>query len=328
VTEASGHETPKVAGLKTRAAGLFLFLPLLARLGLDALVREAGYARSRIVPAAAALLSLLTLKLLDKEWRSHIDDFKFEGAPRLFNGLKILPKKSLATDYSYRAGPDRQWRLRAGWMKRLVPVLMPGANAIALRFHPIPYRGDEAVSKNHYIPGRVLARASVHSLFAQKHERGVLCSANDNLARAEQPAEFLRFVEFWHDLTGHDPEWLYFDSTLMTDAELLRFNLRDVHFVIIRHCGARLVQTILRLPAGDRTVAVIDIPKRRQKRVRYLEQPVRLRDYDGPVPFNLIDRRIEFATLLKPRSWGKIRDRRHGALCGSTPRLVDVIPNS
>jgi hypothetical protein len=68
--------------LRTRLAGLFLFVPLLARLRFDQLVHQAGYPGSRMIPAPAALLSLLTLKLLDKERRSHIDDFNadFRGA--------------------------------------------------------------------------------------------------------------------------------------------------------------------------------------------------------------------------------------------------------
>lgn len=44
-------------GLRTRVAGLFLFVPLLARLGFDELVRDAGYPGSQMVPADAALLS-------------------------------------------------------------------------------------------------------------------------------------------------------------------------------------------------------------------------------------------------------------------------------
>ena len=60
--------------MKTRLAGLFLFLPLLAKLGFDALVRKADYPGTKMVPADAALLSSLTLKLLHKERRSHIDD--------------------------------------------------------------------------------------------------------------------------------------------------------------------------------------------------------------------------------------------------------------
>src|SRR6516162_4648506 len=88
--------------LRTRVAGLFLFLPLLARLNFADLVRQAGYPGSRMVPAPAALLSLLALKLLDKERRSHIDDFNCDEALGLFAGLNVLPKKSYATDYSYR----------------------------------------------------------------------------------------------------------------------------------------------------------------------------------------------------------------------------------
>jgi len=100
--------------LRTRVAGLFLFLPLLARLGFDKLVRTAGYPGSEMVPASAALLSLLTLKLLDKERRSHIDDFHFDQAAGLFAGLNILPKKSFVTDYSYRTDRDHQQQLLAG----------------------------------------------------------------------------------------------------------------------------------------------------------------------------------------------------------------------
>ena len=114
----------------------------------------AGYPGSRMVPADAALLSLLTLKLLDKERRSHIDDFNFDEALGLFAGLNILPKKSFATDYSYRTAPDQQRRLLAGWVKALAPVLFPEADTFSLDFHPIPYRGDEAGLENHYIPRR------------------------------------------------------------------------------------------------------------------------------------------------------------------------------
>jgi hypothetical protein len=236
-----------------------------------------------MVPADAALLSLLTLKLLDKERRRHIDDFNFEEASGLFAGRNILPKKGFATDYSSRAGPDQQRRLLAGWIKRRTPVLLPEANAFSLDFHPLPYRGDEAVLENHSIPGRGTAQASVQSSFAQGHESRVFCYANANPTRGEPPAEVLRSVAFGHDLTDHDPQGLYFDSKLTTYAELSRLNQRGVHFVTIRRRGASLVQKLLARPSSASTGAVIDIPQRRQKRVRYLEQPVRLPDYEGPV---------------------------------------------
>ena len=269
--------------LRTRVAGLFLFLPLLARLGFHKLVQKADYPGSKMVPADAALLSLLTLKLVDKERRSHIDDFNFEEALGLFAGLNVLPKKSFATDYSYRTQRQHQQKLLAGWIKGLSPLLLPEARSFALDFHPIPYRGEDAVLENHYLPCRGQAGPSIQSFFAQEHENRVFCYANANLTRDEQPGEVLRFVEFWHGLTGHDPEWLYFDSKLTTYPELSRLNERGVFFVTIRRRGAGLLQQLLRRPASDWTGAVIDIPKRRQKQIRYLEQAVSLSDYAGEV---------------------------------------------
>jgi len=267
--------------LRTRVAGLFLFLPLLARLGFHKLVQKAGYPGSNMVPPDAALLSLLTLKLVDKERRSHIDDFNFEEALGLFAGLNVLPKKSFATDYSYRTQRKHQQQLLAGWVKQLSPLLLPEAHSFALDFHPIPYRGEDAVLENHYLPCRGQAGPSVQSFFAQEHENRVFCYANANLTRDEQPGEVLRFVEFWHALTGHDPEWLYFDSKLTTYAELSRLDECGVSFVTIRRRGSRLLQQLCQRPASDWTGAVIDIPKRRQKRIRYLEQEVSLDDYAG-----------------------------------------------
>src|SRR5439155_18727794 len=109
-------------------------LPLLVRLGFDRLVRQADYPGSKMVPADAALLSLLTLKLLHKERRSHIDDFNFEEALGLFAGLNVLPKKSFACDYSYRTQRAQQQRLLGGWVKKLAPVLAPNARSFSLDF--------------------------------------------------------------------------------------------------------------------------------------------------------------------------------------------------
>lgn len=264
-------------------AGIFLFLPLLAELGFDKLVQQAGYPGSKKVPADAALLSLLALKLLDKERKSHIDDFNFDEALGLFAGLNILPKKSFAADYSYRASREQQQKLMAGWVQQLSPLLLPEATSFSLDFHPIPYRGDQAVLENHYIPCRGQAAPSIQSFFASEHKKQVFCYANANLTRDEQAAEVMRFVEFWNSLTGQDPQWLYFDSKLTTYGELSRLNERGVCFATIRRRGTSIVKRLRARPAGAWTKAVIDIPKRRHQQICYLEEHVSLRDYDGLV---------------------------------------------
>jgi len=269
--------------LRTRVAGIFLFLPLLAKLGFDRLVRQADYPGSRMVPAISALLSLLALKLLDKERKSHINDFNFDEALGLFAGLNVPPKKSFATDYSYRTGRSQQQQLLGGWVEALSPLLFPQADTFSLDFHPIPYRGDEAELENHYIAKRGKAGPSVLTFFAQEQQSEVLCYANANLTRADQPGELLQFVDFWHDLTNRNPQWLYFDSKLVPYGELSRVNERDIFFVTIRRRGAALLRRFDNLPASRWQRAVLNIPKRKHKQIRFVDETITLRDYQGTI---------------------------------------------
>ena len=196
--------------MRTRLAGVFLFLPLLASVRFDQVVSQAGDPGSIMVPATGALLSLLLLKLLDKERRSHINDFACDEALGLFAGLNIPPKAAFAAEYSYRAGHENQRRLLAGWIAAQAPRLFPNGCDFAVDFHAIPYRGDPMALENHYLPQRGTAGPSVLGFFAQEQQSRVLCYANANLTRADRPGELMRFVAFWHEITGHDPQGLYF----------------------------------------------------------------------------------------------------------------------
>ena len=234
-----------------------------------------------MIPADAALLSLLALKLLRKERLSHIDDFNEDEGLGLFAGLNVLPKKSFATDYSYRTQRQQQEKLLGSWVKKLSPILLPEAKAFSLDFHPIPYRGEEAVLENHYIPCRGQACPSVQTFFAHEHEKQVFCYANANLTRDEQSKEVLRFVDYWKDLTGQNPDWLYFDSKLATYSDLSELNSRNVHFMTIRRRGSAILKRLEQIPKSDWKPATIDIPKRRHKRIQYLDETIQLDDYEG-----------------------------------------------
>lgn len=275
--------------MRSRLAGVFLFLPLLARLRFDQIALAAGYPGSEMIPAVSALLSLLTLKLLDKERRSHVNDFNFDEALGLFAGLNVLPKKSFLTEYSYRTTRSHQRTLLAGWVSALSRLLFPEANAFSLDFHPIPYRGEDAGLETHYIPLAGKAQPSVLSFFALEQDSRVLCYANANLTRAEQAAEVMRFVEFWHELTNSDPGWLYFDSKVTTYPELDRLNQRKVNFITIRRRGESVIRRLRLLPAGSWQKAVIDTPKRFHQQIRYVDEEVRLRGYEGAIRQVAID---------------------------------------
>jgi hypothetical protein len=250
-------------------------------LRLDRLADAAGYPSSAMVPAVSAVLALLALKLLDKERRSHVNDFSFDEALGLFAGLNVLPKKSFLSEYSYRTTRDNQRALLSGWVKALAGLLFDRADTFSLDFHPIPYRGDDPGLERHYLSLRGRAGPSVLSFFAVEQDSRVLCYANADLTRAEAAGEVIRFVEFWHQLAGSDPAWVYFDSGVSTYPELTRLADRGIWFITIRRRGEAVVRRLRRLPAGAWRPAVIDTPKRCHQHIRYVDERVRLPGYSG-----------------------------------------------
>lgn len=268
--------------LYSRVAGLFLFMPFLAQMRLKTIADEADMAGTKMIPAVSYLSSLLALKLLDKERKSHITDWNFDQALGLFAGLNVLPKDSAATDYSYRLTGGQHNGLMARWVKNAYPVLCPdGAREFALDLHPIAHRGKPPALENHYVPQQGKAAPSVQSFFARAVDSPMACYAHADLMREEQHEQPLHFIAYWKAITGVKPDWLYFDSKLTTYPILNRLNEEQINFVTIRRRGTRVVQQILARPGGEWTKAVIDTPQRRHQNIRYLDDDIKLRGYSG-----------------------------------------------
>ncbi|MCJ7432210.1 MAG: hypothetical protein MUO77_01840, partial [Anaerolineales bacterium] len=190
---------------------------------------------TKMIPAASYLLSLLSLKLLDKERKSHVTDWNFDEALGLFAGLNVLPKDSAATDYSYRINSGQHNSLMARWVKNAYPILCPdSASEFALDFHTIPHRGETAALENHYVPLRGKPVPSIQSFFARAVDSPMACYANADIVRKEQDQLPLQFIEYWKDITGVKPDWLYFDSKLTTYAVLDQLRQDAIDFITIR----------------------------------------------------------------------------------------------
>jgi hypothetical protein len=269
--------------LYSRVAGVFLFVPFLIEVGLESVIRHAGIAGSKMIPALSSILSLLALKLLDKERKSHISDWNFDETLGWFAGLNVLPKTTATTDFSYRLVNGETNQLLGEWVRQAYPILCPESpGAFALDFHTIPHRGEPSTLENHYVPLRGKAVPSLQTCFARAIESPMLCYAQSDIVRKEQHEMPLRFVRFWHDMTGLKPDWLYFDSKMTNYAVLDQLRQQRINFVTIRRRGTRIIEKIRQRPPNDWKRAVIDTPQRRHQRIRYLDDPVKLRDYTEP----------------------------------------------
>src|SRR5579871_3023951 len=204
----------------TRAGGLFLLLPLLARLDLDELVQKAAFPGTKMIPASCALRSALILKLLGKARRSHVMDLIFDEGVALAVGLNAIPKTTFLSQYSSRLGRKAIVRLLEGWIGRLRREHLIDAESFNLDFHSISYFGEDPFVEKHYVPRRSQRRKAVLTFLAQDAEGQVFCYSNADLRKGEEADEVLRFVDFWQTRYGEKPRHLVFDSKLTTYKNL------------------------------------------------------------------------------------------------------------
>ena len=263
----------------TKVAGLFLFLPLLLDLDLPRAVAEARWPGSEAIPPLQALLALLVPKLLGQRRVSHISDLCDDEGAGLFAGLNVLPKITYATDDSYKTERAMTERLIAAVIAK-TPLGDPPLS-FNLDFHAIPFRGNEPDLENHWVPMRNRALPSIMAFVAQAAGRRGLCYATANVLRTEADAMVPKFADYWKEQTGQDPARLLFDSRATTYAGLNQLNQRQVGFITIRRRGSGMLTRVERLPAESWGHCQITQAQGKRRRVRYIDELVRLDGYEG-----------------------------------------------
>jgi hypothetical protein len=284
---------------RTQAGGLFLFLPFLAELPLDTMVRQADFPGTRMIPAAHALRSLLALKLFGSARHSHVMSSVLDEGLALFAGLNVIPKRSFLTEYSCRIDPAAYPRLMARWFDALVALKLPRGTSFDLDFHTIPFHGDDVILEKHYVSKRSRRQKGVLAFLAQDAETRVFCYANGQLRKPQHNDEILQFVAFWKERTGQLPKELIFDSKLTTYANLNKLNQQDIRFITLRRRSPQVLRVVANTPASAWTRIELQGVSRQYRQPRILDQTVALRDYDGPIrQLTITDLGHEEPTLL------------------------------
>jgi transposase len=269
--------------LHTKFGGLFLFLPWLAQLPFDRLVRQAGFPGSVLIPAPHALRSLLALKLFGNARHSHVMSYVLDEGLALFAGLNVIPKRSFLTEYSCRLEPASYPALLRRWFDALSHAGLPRGHSFDLDFHTIPFHGDDALVEKHYVSKRSRQQKGVLAFLAHDADTRVFCYAQADVRKAEQADAILQFVTFWKRRTGRVPEELIFDSKLTTYAHLNRLNHQGVGFITLRRRSPALRRRVANTPASAWRRLELAGVSRLYKTPRVLDHQITLRDYDGPL---------------------------------------------
>ena len=268
---------------RTKFGGLFLFLPMLASIPLDRILRESGFPGSEMIPPGAALRSLLALKLFGTARHGHVMSVVLDHGLALFAGLNVIPKRSFLTEYSCRIDPICYPELMRRWFDAVGRLGLPRGHSFDLDFHTIPFHGEDALIEKHYVSKRSRRQKGILAFLAQDAETRVFCYANGELRKDQQNDEVLRFVRFWKERTGRHPEELIFDSKLTTHANLDELNRLGIQFITLRRRSPGVVREIDQTPQSAWRQIELKGVSRQYTTPRILDRRITLSDYDGPV---------------------------------------------
>src|SRR3954471_7180421 len=289
---------------RTRTGGLWLFVPLMRDIRLAEILGRADLPGSIPMPAEQAVRTLLALKLVGKERKSHVMDLVYDEGIALFAGLNVVPKRSYLAAYSSRVDHRASLRLLDAWSDEVHRVGLPRGRSFALDFHTVPANAQEEPLEKHYVSSRSRSQKGVLVFLARDATERVLCYAHAGIPKAQQPEEILRFVDFWQQRTGGPPEELVFDSRLTTHAHLSRLNRRGIRFMTLRRRTRGLLRAIWSRPASAWRRITLSSLTRRFRTPKVLDERVRLKDYEGELrQVTIIELGHEEPTVLLTNDW-------------------------
>ena len=261
---------------QTRCGGLFLFVPALVRLGIDAVAEQARLPGSKMIPPAHALRASLATKLWSIDRKSHVMALAADPGLALFSGLNVTPKKSFLSEYSSRIHHAKTMRLLAAWHAHLAGDNLFGGSSFNLDFHSVPFFGEHPLVERHFVSMRSRRQPSVLAFMAHDAESRAFCYANADLRKGDEAEEIFRFIDFWKAAHGEVPRHLVFDSKLTTYANLARLDRMVITFITLRRRNPKLLAEVASLPPSAWRTVTLDVPTRKYKTPRVYEQIVSL----------------------------------------------------
>ncbi|HUF09796.1 MAG TPA: hypothetical protein VMO47_10775 [Rhodothermales bacterium] len=266
---------------RTRVGGLFLFVPLMKDLDLRRVLDKVDLPGSGMIPAEQALRTLLALKLIGKERKSHVMDMVFDEGIALFAGLNAVPKRSYLAAYSSRVDHQANLKLMGAWFEEVQRGGLKRGSSIDLDFHTVPANSEEEPLEKHYVSSRSRSQKGVLVFVARDADERVLCYANAGITRSEHASEILRFVDFWEEHTGSLPAELVFDSQLTTHEHLNELTRRGIHFLTLRRRSRKMLGEIWsRPPSAWRRITLRSLT-RTYRTPKVLDERIRIKGYDG-----------------------------------------------
>jgi len=267
--------------LESTGAGIFLFTPFMAQLGLHEVVQAAGLPGNKVIAASNYFLSFLALKLLGSERYAHVGEHAFDPALGLFAGLNVLPKCTALSTYSYSLDEIHLTRLQQAFVQRASRLGLYDGKTINLDFHTVPHYGDQSVLEEHWAGARGKVMKGALTLFAQDAQTKLLLYTAADIRKEEADDQVLAFLSFWKRVRRGIKPTLIFDSKFTTYENLSKLNQQGIRFITLRRRGRKLIKELEKIDSWKRITIAHE--KRKYPHPLIHESNIALRGYHGMI---------------------------------------------
>jgi transposase len=265
--------------IQSSTAGIFIFAPFLAQLGINRIVQSAGLPGSKVIPAINYFLSFLALKLLGTERYAHVGDHAFDPGLGLFTGLNVIPKCTAMSTYSYSLDEVHILQLQKAFVKQGQKLGLYDGKIVNLDFHTAPHYGEESELEKNWAGARGKTMKGALTLFAQDAATKLMIYTAADIKRSEADDQVLSFLSFWKKVHRGVKPTLVFDSKFTGYKQLSELNQQNIKFITLRRRGKELVKKVSQMTPWKRIF--IPHPKRKFPNPLVHESMISLRNYTG-----------------------------------------------
>jgi hypothetical protein len=244
--EKSSPLTFKPEVFKSSNAGILMFLGLIKRYKIDAVIAKSGYPDTSVIGKTQSILSFLALKLSNRRRYCSDDTWCMDRGMGLFAGLNVLPKTAWYTSYSDRVTSD----MNSKFIKQLHRVWIRAGlleDTSNLDFTTIPYWGDDTHLENNWSGKRGKALSSMLAVLAQDPDSGIIDYGNANILHKDESAVVLEFLDFYHSSNKKKNDklrYVVFDSRFTNYENLRKLDQAEINFITIRRRGKKMLDRI------------------------------------------------------------------------------------
>jgi len=270
---------------KSSNAGILMFLGLIKRYKIDAVINKSDYPETSVISKSSSIFSFLALKLSNRRRYCADDTWCMDRGMGLFAGLNVLPKTAWYTSYSDRVTGEMNRKflkqLHRVWMK--AGLLEDTSN---LDFTTIPYWGDDSHLENNWSGKRGKALSSMLAVLAHDPDSGLIDYGNANIMQKDESAVVLEFLDFYHGNSTKKNErlrYIVFDSRFTNYENLKKLDQAEIKFITIRRRGKLMLDRITDLPTEGWKKIKVECAGNKHRTLRVYDELVFLKGYDQEI---------------------------------------------